>query len=287
MTESHGGYYLPAPSHWPLVGSIALFLMLGGFAMFLHGGSSLIMIIGAAALIVMLFGWFGTVISESQSGKYNDQVDMSFRWGMGWFIFSEVMFFAAFFGVLFYARMYSVPWLGGAGNNFDTNALLWPNFIADWPSNGPENVGGDFTFMGAWGIPAINTLILLTSGVTVTWAHWGLKENKRNQLIWGLIATVALGFLFLGLQADEYIHAYQELNLTLKSGIYGTTFFMLTGFHGLHVTLGAIMLTVILIRCIKGHFTADNHFAFEAVAWYWHFVDVVWLGLFVCVYWLV
>ncbi len=287
MTESHGGYYLPAPSHWPLVGSIALFLMLGGFAMFLHGGSSLIMIIGAAALIVMLFGWFGTVISESQSGKYNDQVDMSFRWGMGWFIFSEVMFFAAFFGVLFYAHMYSVPWLGGAGNNFDTNALLWPNFIADWPSNGPENVGGDFTFMGAWGIPAINTLILLTSGVTVTWAHWGLKENKRNQLIWGLIATVALGFLFLGLQADEYIHAYQELNLTLKSGIYGTTFFMLTGFHGLHVTLGAIMLTVILIRCIKGHFTADNHFAFEAVAWYWHFVDVVWLGLFVCVYWLV
>ncbi|MEE8342182.1 MAG: cytochrome c oxidase subunit 3 [Gammaproteobacteria bacterium] len=287
MTESQGGYYLPEPSHWPLVGSIALFLMLGGFAMFLHGGSSLTMIIGAAVLIVMLFGWFGTVVSESQSGKYNDQVDMSFRLGMGWFIFSEVMFFAAFFGVLFYARMYSVPWLGGAGNNFDTNALLWPDFIADWPSNGPENVGGDFALMGAWGIPAVNTLVLLTSGVTVTWAHWGLKENKRGQLILGLVATVALGFLFLGLQAEEYIHAYQELNLTLKSGIYGTTFFMLTGFHGLHVTLGATMLTVILIRCIKGHFTADNHFAFEAVTWYWHFVDVVWLGLFVFVYWLV
>lgn len=287
MTEPQGGYYLPEPSHWPLVGSIALFLMLGGFAMFLHGGSSLTMIIGAATLIIMLFGWFGTVVNESQSGKYNDQVDMTFRLSMGWFIFSEVMFFAAFFGALFYARMYSVPWLGGAGNNFDTNALLWSEFIADWPSNGPENVGGDFALMGAWGLPAINTLILLTSGLTVTWAHWGLKENKRGQLIWGLVATVALGFLFLGLQAEEYIHAYQELNLTLKSGIYGTTFFMLTGFHGLHVALGATMLTVILIRCIKGHFTADNHFAFEAVAWYWHFVDVVWLGLFVFVYWLV
>jgi len=287
MTESQGDYYLPEPSHWPLVGSIALFLLLGGFAMFLHGGSSLTMIIGAATLIVMLFGWFGTVVNESLRGKYNAQVDMTFRLSMGWFIFSEVMFFAAFFGALFYARMYSVPWLGGAGNNFDTNALLWSEFIADWPSNGPENVGGDFALMGAWGIPAINTLILLTSGVTVTWAHWGLKENKRGQLIWGLVATVALGFLFLVLQAEEYIHAYQELNLTLKSGIYGTTFFMLTGFHGLHVTLGATMLTVILIRCIKGHFTADNHFAFEAVAWYWHFVDVVWLGLFIFVYWLV
>ena len=229
----------------------------------------------------------GTVIAESQSGKYNQQVDMSFRWGMGWFIFSEVMFFAAFFGALFYARMYAVPWLGGAGNKFFTHELLWPAFDAVWPTNGPQGVGGDFTLMGAWGIPAVNTLILLSSGVTVTWAHWGLKENKRAQLILGLIATVALGFLFLGLQASEYIHAYHELNLTLKSGIYGTTFFMLTGFHGLHVTLGATMLTVILIRSIKGHFTDEHHFAFEAVAWYWHFVDVVWLGLFIFVYWLV
>ena len=286
MSASNGGYYLPQPSHWPIVGSIGLFLLLFGFATFLHGGTVMIMAAGVVVLLVMLFGWFGTVIGESEGGKYNDQVDMSFRWGMGWFIFSEVMFFAAFFGALFYARMFSVPWLGGASNNVMTNELLWPAFEAMWPTNGPGDVGGAYTSMGAWGIPAINTLILLSSGVTVTWAHWGLKKGDRTQLVLGLMATVALGFLFLGLQAYEYIHAYTELNLTLGTGIYGTTFFMLTGFHGLHVTLGATMLLVIMLRSMKGHFTAEHHFGFEAVAWYWHFVDVVWLGLFVFVYWL-
>ena len=264
-----------------------MFLMLFGFASFLHGGTSLTMIAGAAIIVVMLFGWFGTVINESLSGKYNAQVDTSFRMGMGWFIFSEVMFFAAFFGALFYARMWAIPWLGGSSNNVMTNELLWPTFEAVWPTNGPGNVGGDFQTMGAWGIPAINTLILLTSGVTITWAHWGLKKEDRTQLILGLMATVALGFVFIGLQMYEYYHAYHELNLKLTSGMYGSTFFMLTGFHGLHVTLGATMLLVILIRSMKGHFTNENHFAFEAVAWYWHFVDVVWLGLFVFVYWLV
>jgi cytochrome c oxidase subunit 3 len=287
MSSSNGGYYLPAPSHWPIVGSIGMFLFLGGFGIYLGGGSTIGMWIGAAIILVMLFGWFGTVVKESQAGKYNEQVDMSFRWGMGWFIFSEVMFFAAFFGALFYARMWSIPWLGGAGNNVMTPELLWQGYEAVWPTNGPGAVGGEFQTMGAWGIPAINTLILLSSGVTVTWAHWGLKKEDRTQLVLGLAATVALGFLFLGLQAYEYIHAYHELNLTLKSGMYGSTFYMLTGFHGMHVTLGATMLTVILIRSIKGHFTEKNHFAFEAVAWYWHFVDVVWLGLFVFVYWLV
>ncbi len=287
MSSTNGGYYLPEPSHWPIVGSIGMFTLLGGFGIFLNGGTSIGMWIGAAILIVMLFGWFGTVVNESISGKYNDQVDMSFRWSMGWFIFTEVMFFAAFFGALFYARMWAIPWLGGSGNNVMTNELLWSGFDAAWPTNGPGEVGGDFTTMGAWGIPAINTLILLSSGVTVTWAHWGLKKDDRTQLILGLMATVALGFLFLGLQAYEYIHAYNDLNLRLTSGMYGSTFFMLTGFHGLHVTLGATMLLVILIRSMKGHFTAKNHFAFEAVAWYWHFVDVVWLGLFVFVYWLV
>ena len=287
MSSSNGGYYLPAPSHWPITGSIGMFLMLFGFASFLHGGSSLIMIAGAAVIIFMLFGWFGTVINESLSGKYNSQVDTSFRMGMGWFIFSEVMFFAAFFGALFYARMYAIPWLGGSSNNAMTNELLWPAFEAMWPTNGPGDVGGEYQMMGPWGIPAINTLILLSSGVTITWAHWGLKKNDRTQLILGLMATVVLGFLFLGLQAYEYYHAYHELNLKLTSGMYGSTFYMLTGFHGLHVTLGATMLLVILIRSIKGHFTEENHFAFEAVAWYWHFVDVVWLGLFIFVYWLV
>ena len=168
-----------------------------------------------------------------------------------------------------------------------THELLWPAFEAMWPTNGPGDVGGEYQVMGPWGIPAINTLILLSSGVTLTWAHWGLKKNDRTQLILGLMATVALGFLFLGLQAYEYYHAYHELNLKLTSGMYGSTFYMLTGFHGLHVTLGATMLLVILIRSMKGHFTEENHFAFEAVAWYWHFVDVVWLVLFIFVYWLV
>jgi cytochrome c oxidase subunit 3 len=266
---------------------VGLFLTLGGFAHYLHGGSLAVMMTGAAVLVVMLFGWFGTVIRESQAGKYNNQVDMSFRWGMGWFIFSEVMFFAAFFGALFYARMFAVPWLGGGSNKAMTDVLLWPGFHAMWPTNGPGAVGGVFQPMEAWGIPAINTLILLSSGVTVTMAHWALKKSQRSRLILWLAATVALGFLFLALQIHEYSHAYSEMNLTLHSGIYGTTFFMLTGFHGLHVTLGATMLLVILIRSIKGHFTPEHHFAFEAVAWYWHFVDVVWLGLFVFVYWLV
>ena len=287
MSSSNGGYYLPAPSHWPIVGSVGMFLLLFGFASFLNGSNSLIMIAGAAVIIFMLFGWFGTVINESLSGKYNDQVDMSFRMAMGWFIFSEVMFFAAFFGALFYARMWAIPWLGGGSNNVMTSELLWPAFEAVWPTNGPGEVGGTFQPMGAWGIPAINTLILLSSGVTITWAHWGLKKADRTQLILGLMATVALGFLFISLQAYEYYHAYHELNLKLTSGMYGTTFYMLTGFHGLHVTLGAIMLFVVMIRAMKGHFTEEHHFAFEAAAWYWHFVDVVWLGLFVFVYWLV
>jgi cytochrome c oxidase subunit 3 len=287
MSSSNGGYYLPAPSHWPIVGSVGMFLMLFGFASFLHGSGPLLMSVGAVIIVVMLFGWFGTVINESLSGKYNSQVDTSFRMSMAWFIFSEVMFFAAFFGVLFYARMWSIPWLAGGSNNVMTNELLWPGFEAVWPTNGPGDLGGDYQYMGPWGIPAINTLLLLSSGVTITWAHWGLKKGDRTQLILGLMATVALGVVFLGFQAYEYYHAYTDLNLKLTTGIYGSTFFMLTGFHGLHVTLGVTMLFVILIRSMKGHFTEENHFAFEAVAWYWHFVDVVWLGLFVFVYWLV
>lgn len=286
MSSSNGGYYLPAPSHWPIVGSVGMFLLLFGFASFLHGGNSLVMIAGAVVIIFMLFGWFGTVINESLSGKYNSQVDTSFRMGMGWFIFSEVMFFAAFFGALFYARVFSLPWLLGEGDGVMTNALIWSAFDETWPSNGPSNVGGEFEIIPAWGLPAINTLILLASGVTVTFAHWALKKDNRKGLILWLLATIALGYGFVYLQAVEYAHAYNELNLTLESGIYGSTFFMLTGFHGFHVTMGATMLLVIMIRSMKGHFTKEKHFAFEGVAWYWHFVDVVWLGLFIFVYWI-
>ena len=284
MSSQSGGYYLPSPSHWPIIGSIGLFLMAFGGVMMMNsiGGGGIVLLAGAVVIIYMMFGWFGTVIGESEAGKYNKQVDVSFRWGMSWFIFSEVMFFAAFFGALFYMRVLSVPWLGEA----DTKSLLWPDFAADWPVAGP-GISERFTPMGAWGIPAINTAILLTSGVTVTIAHWGLKQNKRGQLNLFMFLTIALGVLFLGLQAYEYGHAYKELNLTLESGAYGATFFMLTGFHGFHVTIGTIMLFVIWLRCLKGHFKPEHHFGFEGVSWYWHFVDVVWLGLFVFVYWLV
>jgi cytochrome c oxidase subunit 3 len=289
MAASHDSYYLPEPSRWPITGSIGLFLLLGGFAMLLNESAigKWAMIAGAVVVLHMLFGWFGTVIRESEAGTYNDQVDVSFRWGMGWFIFSEVLFFAAFFGALFYIRVLSVPWLGGEGaGGIITGPILWPGFDAVWPTNGPEDIGGAFETIPAFGLPAINTLILLSSGVTVTLAHHALKHGNRGGLIGWLFATVALGVTFLFVQGYEFGHAYNDLNLTLGSGAYGSTFFMLTGFHGLHVTIGAIMLTVILARSMKGHFTANHHFAFEAAAWYWHFVDVVWLGLFIFVYWL-
>ncbi|MBI2313166.1 MAG: cytochrome c oxidase subunit 3 [Betaproteobacteria bacterium] len=283
MTSQPDHYYLPAPSHWPVTGSTALFCMALGAVLAMNnapGAGWTLIGLGAAIMIYMLFGWFGTVIRESESGKFNKQVDVSFRWGMSWFIFSEVMFFAAFFGALFYMRVLSVPWLGELDQK-----LLWPDFTSTWPAAGP-GIEGQFTPMGAWGIPAINTLLLLSSGATVTWAHWGLKLNNRGQLKLGLFLTILLGVLFLGLQAYEYGHAYSELNLKLTTGAYGATFFMLTGFHGFHVTLGAIMLTVIFFRSLAGHFKPESHFAFEAVSWYWHFVDVVWLLLFVLVYWL-
>jgi cytochrome c oxidase subunit 3 len=277
------GYYLPAPSHWPIFGSIGLFTMaLSGVLIMNHvEGGGWLLLVGLAILVYMMVGWFGTVIRESEGGKHNQQVDVSFRWGMSWFIFSEVMFFAAFFGALFYMRVLSVPWLAES----DTAQLLWPGFKAQWPASGP-GIEEQFSPMKAWGIPALNTLILLTSGLTVTIAHWGLKKNNRGQLNLFLFLTIALGATFLGFQAYEYIHAYHEMNLTLTMGAYGATFFMLTGFHGFHVTLGTIMLLVIWLRCLNGHFKPDHHFAFEGVSWYWHFVDVVWLLLFVLVYWL-
>jgi cytochrome c oxidase subunit 3 len=204
--------------------------------------------------------------------------------GMVWFIFSEVMFFAAFFGALFYARIFSVPWLGGAGDGAATHEFLWNSFDAAWPTNGPAELGGEFRTIPAWGIPLLNTLLLLASGVTLTIAHHALKAGERGKILIWLAATVVLGVIFMGFQIYEYIHAYSDLNLKMSSGIYGSTFFMMTGFHGAHVTLGAIMLAVMFFRVLKGHFTKDNHFAFEAVAWYWHFVDVVWLILFLFVY---
>ena len=283
MTQTLGRYFVPEPSKYPILGSFALLLFASGAVMWLnkieHG--SWVFFAGVALLILMLFGWFGQVVRESEGGKYGHQVDRSFRWSMGWFIFSEVMFFSAFFGALFYSRVLTVPTLASGANE----ALIWPGFTSAWPSSGPY-LTDPFTPMGAWGIPALNTLILLTSGATLTWAHYGLLKQDRTRLKLGLLLTILLGVTFLGLQAYEYFHAYHELNLRLDTGIYGSTFFLLTGFHGLHVTIGAIMLTVMLFRALAGHFHPDNHFGFEAAAWYWHFVDVVWLMLFVVVYWL-
>jgi cytochrome c oxidase subunit 3 len=287
MAQTQGAYYVPHGSHWPIIGSFGLIGTVGGAGLWLNEVDSIgkpMMAVGIALLLIMMFGWFGTVIRESLSGTYNKQVDGSFRMGMMWFIFSEIMFFAAFFGALFYARNYSVPWLAGEGHGALTNYFLWPHFSAAWPTNGPGAVGGAFSTMSPWGIPLINTLLLLSSGVTITIAHHALRAGHRRQLLIFLALTVVLGAVFLGFQAHEYAEAYEHLNLTLGSGVYGSTFFMLTGFHGLHVTLGAIMLTVIWLRCAKGHFSKDHHFGFEAVAWYWHFVDVVWLGLFLFVY---
>jgi len=284
---STGAYYIPHKATWPIAATAGLLTLLVGFANYLNGNAagSTFMLLGLAIFIMMLAGWFTMQANESETGMYNHGVGISYRMGMMWFIFSEIMFFAVFFGTLWYTRNLSMDWLAGIGDGPGrSSGMLWPSFEAMWPSNGPGEIGGEFEPMGAFGLPLLNTLILLTSGVTCTWAHHGLLANNRSQLIKGLAMTVGLGCLFVSFQAIEYMEAYHDMGLTLGSGIYGSTFFMLTGFHGAHVCIGAIMLTVVLFRSWKGHFTPENHFVFEAAAWYWHFVDVVWLGLFIFVY---
>jgi len=280
--SASAGYFVPHDAKWSIVGSVGLFVFFVGLALAFNGGSLITMYAGMAIVIYMMFGWFGDVIRESERGTYKEKEGLSFRMSMGWFIFSEVMFFAAFFGALFYARNLSGPWLGELGSA--TNSVLYPAFDYVWPNNGPGNLGGDYKKMGWFGLPLINTLLLLTSGVTCTIAHHAIQAGDRKKMVRWLLATVILGFVFVGCQAFEYYEAYHHYNLKMTTGIYGSTFFMLTGFHGFHVCMGAIILLVVMIRGARGHFTAENHFAFEAAAWYWHFVDVVWLGLFLFVY---
>ncbi len=283
-------YYIPGSSLWPIVAAVSLISVMLGAATYLNGWAGAGVFIPGALLLTLTFaGWFHRVIGENQAGTYNLRVDRSFRLGMLWFIFSEVMFFSVFFSALYYARIFSTAWLGGHAAHIATHKYLWPGYSGAWPTNGPGHVGGidgSFRTVPAFGLPLINTLILLSSGVTVTIAHHALRAQHRGVLKVFLAATFLLGFTFVFLQATEYHEAYTELGLRLSTGVYGSTFFMLTGFHGLHVTIGAIMLTVVWLRVMRGHFTPERHFAFEAVAWYWHFVDVVWLGLFVFVYWL-
>lgn len=285
MSSQHANashYFVPNPSQWPVLAGMALLLTMAGASAWVNDMSWGPYINGAGilCLLTILYKWFGQAIGESESGKYNLSVDLSYRWGMSWFIFSEVMFFSAFFGALFYARSITLPWLG----DFD-HKLLWPDFSAHW-GNTPGGTIEHFSKMTPFPVPTINTALLLSSGVTLTIAHHALRAGHRAQTAIWLFLTILLGATFMGFQASEYIAAYSELNLKLTSGIYGSTFFMLTGFHGFHVTLGAIMLSVVLFRVLRGDFTPDRHFAFEGAAWYWHFVDVVWLGLFIVVYWL-
>ncbi|GIU45092.1 cytochrome c oxidase subunit 3 [Shewanella algidipiscicola] len=289
MTTKHEHYYVPAQSAWPIIGAIGLFLIAFGAGTYIQqlnseqSSGGYILTAGIAVIVYMIFGWFRTVIDESMAGLYSKQMDRSFRQGMSWFIFSEVMFFAAFFGALLYARMIAVPWLGGASNNAMTHEVLWPTFEAMWPLVTTPD-GTKTQAMGWTGLPLYNTIILLTSSVTLHFAHVSLEKGKRTALTLWLGLTILLGLAFLLLQVEEYAHAYQEMGLTLSSGVYGNTFFLLTGFHGMHVTLGTIFLLVLFCRVLKGHFTPDKHFAFQAGSWYWHFVDVVWLCLFIFVY---
>ena len=282
-------YFVPAPSRHPASAAFGLLLVIFGASQWVNGSewAAWMVLAGFVVWAFVLQQWFRQAISESEGGFYNDRVDVSFRWSMSWFIFSEVMFFGAFFGALYWARLHSVPSLGSL-----ENAVLWPDFKAVWPSSGagytgsPANIVDPFATMGPWPIPTLNTAILLTSGITVTIAHHALIANHRSRAIVFMWLTVLLGITFLGFQAYEYHHAYSELNLKLTSGVYGSTFFMLTGFHGFHVFVGMLMLLFITLRIMKGHFTPEHHFGFEGAAWYWHFVDVVWLGLYVVVYWL-
>ncbi|MDP3785551.1 MAG: cytochrome c oxidase subunit 3 [Undibacterium sp.] len=285
--SSHNGaapyYFVPNPSKWPVLGGVCLLMTMLGASAWVNGATwgAYLNFTGIFLTLVVLYNWFGDAIAESESGKYSARIDTSFRWSMSWFIFSEVMFFGAFFGALFYARSITMPWLADLDHK-----VLWPDFAAQWGNIGPAGTVEAFKTMGPFPIPTINTALLLTSGVTLTISHHALREGQRAKTAIWLFATVLLGAVFMGFQAYEYMHAYSELNLKLTSGIYGSTFFMLTGFHGFHVTMGAIMLSVVLYRVMKGHFTPEHHFAFEGAAWYWHFVDVVWLGLYVVVYWL-
>ncbi len=295
-----GTYYVPEQSKLPIFASVGLFLTVYGASGWINGGSSTLFIVGLIALSAVLWAWFSIVIKENLMGLNDAQLKRSYVWAMGWFIFSEVMFFAAFFGALFYMRNISLPELGGDNT---TNQILWYGFEYIWPLMvtpdmavngagasviGPEINMSVTTAESIWTwLPFWNTTALLASSFTVHFAHTALKNDKKSGL-WGfnfwLGVTVVLGIIFLFLQAEEYIHVFEN-NLTIDSGAYGTTFFMLTGFHGLHVTMGTFMLLVMLLRSIfKGHFSHKECFGFVAASWYWHFVDVVWVGLFIFVY---
>ncbi len=299
MATQEGTYYVPEQSKLPLMMSLGMFVTVFGAANWINGTDigMTTFFVGALIIAATMWVWFGTTIRENLAGMNSAQLKRSYVWGMFWFIFSEVMFFAAFFGALFYLRVFSVSWLGGEGTGDVTNQLLWDGFTPEWPPlttpdmvkniDSPDAIKfpGAHEAMSWKGLPLVNTALLLTSSVTVHFAHVALKNAKKNQFNILLGLTVLLGAAFLVCQVEEYHHAYTELGLTLHAGVYGTTFFMLTGFHGAHVTFGTTMLLIMWLRSVlKGHFNHHDCFGFEAASWYWHFVDVVWVGLFFFVY---
>ena len=257
-TANHD-YHMVKPSPWPVIGALGgAGLGLGGVVIFMHTGQIWLMTIGGIVVLLTMYFWWRDVIREGLDRiDHTPVVQRGLRFGMILFIASEVMFFAAFFWAFF-------------------NASIMPTDAVSniWPPPGVETIP-------AWRLPFVNTLLLLTSGATVTWAHHALRHGNHQQLIYGLALTVALGVAFIGVQGYEYAHAA----FGFREGIYPSTFFMATGFHGFHVTVGAIFLAVCLYRALKRQFTPDHHIGFEAAAWYWHFVDVVWLFLFIWVYW--
>ena len=267
MAEGHvkqHDYHMVEPSAWPIVGSISAFVLTAGAVLWMHGGTAIPMGIGFLGVLYTMFGWWRDMVREGHQGFHTPVVEIAFRYGMILFIASEVMFFVAWFWAYFDAALF-------AGEAINYTRLEFTG--GNWPPKGIEA-------LDPWHLPLLNTLILLTSGTTVTWAHHALLEDDRQGLKWGLVCTVVLGVLFSMCQAYEYMHAHFDFH----GNIYGATFFMATGFHGFHVIVGTIFLAVCLFRALGGDFTPKKHFGFEAAAWYWHFVDVVWLFLFTFIY---
>ena len=301
---SGGSYYVPDQSRFPIFMAFSLFVLVMGASSTINNldnpesNSVYILYSGFACLFLTMFFWFRQVIKEHIAGLDSNQLKQSYVYGMAWFIFSEVMFFAAFFGALFYVRIFAVPWLAGDGAKGDaiTAIELWQGFESTWPVITTPDQGSEYVLAEksmAWPgwdhalkwLPLWNTIVLLSSSVTVHIAHLALKNGNRKQFNIMLGVTDGLALIFVGLQAAEYYEAYAHYGLTLNSGIYGSTFFMLTGFHGFHVMMGGFMLAVMLARSVfAGHFEEHDHFGFEAASWYWHFVDVVWVMLFLFVY---
>ena len=298
---SYQKYYVPDQSKFPIFAAVSLFLLVMGAASTINNlgnpnsNAVYILYLGFAIFGINLFFWFKTVIAEHIAGLNSAQLQQSFVFGMAWFIFSEVMFFGAFFGALFYVRNFSVPWLGGEGEKGLAN-MLWEGFEASWPVMSTPDAGSAFVLADknmswpGWNhalewLPMWNTIVLLSSSVTVHFAHLALQKNDKKVFNQWLAVTVTLALTFVALQIAEYYEAYAHYGLTLNSGIYGSTFFMLTGFHGFHVAMGGFMLGVMLCRSVfYNHFDSESHFGFEAASWYWHFVDVVWVMLFLFVY---